>query len=735
MGGIPRKGSARACRSGPRSLKLGRRGSQIERATLLAALDRVFMAAVESSSLDELLERLLAILLEAAPSVDTAAILLREGDVLRVRASVGLEGELGKGFTLRVGDGFAGLVAQERRPLHLSDVCIHPRVVESPIVRDRGVRALYGVPLVNGDEVIGVAHMGSLSVHAFRTQEEQLFSAVASRATVAIAQQLLAERQRRVEEAVRQAKDLITLVVEQSGEGIVVADEHWRLRLVNPAAARQHGAPLQDVPPEAWPGTYNICLRDGRPMPFQQGALYRALQGEVIKDMPFRVRHADGSFRELIGTATPLRRPDGSSAGAVLITRDETELRRREEMQRFLSDATAVLTSSLDFRRNLASLTRLAVPLLADICILDLVSADGHLKAEAWTFADPEKQARFAAQMGSIVPVELDDHPVTKAVRTRSIYLVQPLDEDWFKAASMPPEAASFMRGYGLCAVLSVPLLSRDTCLGALSFCFAESGRAYAAQDVETAAELGRRVAGAIDNALLYEEAQRAIRVREDVLAVVSHDLRNPLGAIHLSADLLEHRLRQAGDARLRKYVETIVRCTDRMERLIGDLLDMASIRAGRMSVEPVQHEAAALVAEALDLQEPLAREKGITLERQVAVEGARLLCDRGRVLQVFSNLVGNAIKFCAPGDTITVGAEVQGHAVHFSVRDTGPGIPAEELPHVFEPYWSARQHAKKGTGLGLFITKGIIDAHGGGIRVESVVQQGTTFYFSLPCL
>jgi PAS domain S-box-containing protein len=228
-----------------------------------------------------------------------------------------------------------------------------------------------------------------------------------------------------------------------------------------------------------------------------------------------------------------------------------------------------------------------------------------------------------------------------------------------------------------------------------------------------------------------FEEAQHAIRMREEVLAVVSHDLRNPLAAIQMAAALL--LLRLGADMRSRKQVETIHRSATRMEHLLGDLLDMASIQVGRLALERRPEDAGELLHEAMEVHVPSAREKGMNLQRQCDLGDVKLECDRDRVLQVLGNLIGNAIKICQPGDSITVTCGPAGGEALFAVSDTGPGIPEAELPHLFEPYWSAERHAKKGTGLGLYISKGIVEAHGGRLWVESTQGEGATFYFTLP--
>ena len=229
----------------------------------------------------------------------------------------------------------------------------------------------------------------------------------------------------------------------------------------------------------------------------------------------------------------------------------------------------------------------------------------------------------------------------------------------------------------------------------------------------------------------MYEEARQAIDAREEVLKIVSHDLRNPLSTISMSSSLmLEVPL--AEDQR-KKQLSMIKRAGERMNRMIQDLLDVAKLEAGRLAIEAKPVEIAALLTEAEEMLRPLAADKGLTLETRVVPGLPSVSADGGRVLQVLSNLVGNAIKFTPSGGSVTIRAEPDGSGVRMSVADTGSGIPAEQLPRVFGRFWQANTSDRRGIGLGLAISKGIVEAHGGKIWVESRVGEGTTFYFTLP--
>ncbi|HTL38893.1 MAG TPA: PAS domain-containing sensor histidine kinase [Kofleriaceae bacterium] len=223
---------------------------------------------------------------------------------------------------------------------------------------------------------------------------------------------------------------------------------------------------------------------------------------------------------------------------------------------------------------------------------------------------------------------------------------------------------------------------------------------------------------------------QAAVRAREETLAIVSHDLRSPLNAVQLGVSMLHAHVT---DERARRHVEMIQRSCDRMERLIEDLLSSASIQAGTLALVPANEDAESIVVEAVELHQALAVERGVRLERDGSVKGVIVRCDRSRILQVFANLIGNALKFCRNGCFTTVGATASDDEVTFSVADTGPGIAPEVLPHLFDPFWSAPQHRDGGTGLGLYIAKGIVERHGGRLWVESEPGRGTRFSFTIP--
>ena len=233
----------------------------------------------------------------------------------------------------------------------------------------------------------------------------------------------------------------------------------------------------------------------------------------------------------------------------------------------------------------------------------------------------------------------------------------------------------------------------------------------------------------AIENARLYRASVEATHLRDQVLGVVAHDLRNPLSTILMQTAA---RGRLGSERRLRSD-EVIHRAATRMNRLIQDLLDVGLMETGQLPIERARLSAGALIVEAVETQKTLATSSSVELRVDVETDVPEVWGDHDRLLQVFENLIGNAIKFTKAGGRITVGAASNDHEVVFWVADSGCGIAPEDLPHVFDRFWQATRGDRRGAGLGLPITKGIVEAHGGRIWVESTLGRGSTFFFSIP--
>jgi signal transduction histidine kinase/DNA-binding NarL/FixJ family response regulator len=276
---------------------------------------------------------------------------------------------------------------------------------------------------------------------------------------------------------------------------------------------------------------------------------------------------------------------------------------------------------------------------------------------------------------------------------------------------------------------LAVPVtLPGGELIGVLAFGHSRAG-VFHRRHERIVQGIARWTAVAVQNARLFHQAQQAARARDEMLAVVSHDLRNPLNVIATSASLiLEIPL---PEDKKRSQLEVIRRTTDRMNRLIQDLLDVTGIEAGKLSIHADVLDVDRALNEAAEMMGPLAAERRLALHTRPLAQRQLVRADRERLLQVFSNLVGNAIRFTPEGGSITLGADRLGDTVAFYVEDTGPGIPPEDLPRLFDRFWKGK--LSSGTGLGLPIAKGIVEVHGGTRSVDSEVGRGSRFAFTIP--
>lgn len=238
------------------------------------------------------------------------------------------------------------------------------------------------------------------------------------------------------------------------------------------------------------------------------------------------------------------------------------------------------------------------------------------------------------------------------------------------------------------------------------------------------------------DRFLLTERARSdaALSNRDNFLGIVSHDLRNLLGGIVMSAGMLSERAADNEDGKQTLVATTRIQSyAAHMNRLIGDLVDVASIEAGKLALAPVPGDAAALIDEAVDTFQATASAKGISLQTEVAERPLPVELDHGRMLQVLANIISNAIKFTSEGGCIRVRGERAGDELRISVSDTGSGIPGSMLEAIFERFWQVGKDDRRGVGLGLYISRSIVEAHGGRIWAESRLGEGSTFCFTLP--
>ncbi|HYW10043.1 MAG TPA: ATP-binding protein, partial [Longimicrobium sp.] len=459
----------------------------------------------------------------------------------------------------------------------------------------------------------------------------------------------------------------------------------------------------------------------------------RALRGETLTDEEIPLVRADGTRRTLQVSAAPVREEDGTATAAVLTFQDATERRRRRVADQLLARASEILASSLESAATLQAVAELAAGSIADYCIVH-VEEGPTLRAAGLAHAEAGKREILRSLMRRF-PVDAEGpHPVVRCLRTGEPRLLSHVPAELLEAIATGPEHLAMIEALGLASALAVPMRARGRTLGVIAFGRGAESPPYDQHDVRVAEELARRAGVAVDNATLYESAQQASRTREEVLAVVSHDLRNPLNVVVLGAMLLDELSDTARwSERDRQQLRAIRNAAEQMSGLIQDLVEVVALESGAPALYTEPLVAADAVAGTVEMMCEIAAREGLRLSGSAPRDLPVLCVDRARALRVLSNLLGNAIKFTPAGGEVTVAAERDGHFVRFSVRDTGVGIAAEHLPRLFDRFWQVKRGAKGGLGLGLAISKGIVEAHGGCIWAESIPGAGSTFFFTLP--
>jgi PAS domain S-box-containing protein len=448
--------------------------------------------------------------------------------------------------------------------------------------------------------------------------------------------------------------------------------------------------------------------------------------------LDLRVRRRDGTTFPVEISLTPIHTKEGRFVTAVV--RDISERKRLEDSRRLLGAVSQELAEAIGFETTVERAMELAVPELADWCVIHLLDSERRPKVQSLRHALPDSQKLLEKALESHVYSEVSSIGILRVVRTGESLLVPSISLAALEESVADPDVRSKLVELKLNSYIIVPLKARGRVLGTLTLAQGYSGRSISQQDRPLVEDLAQRVALALENSRLYTEAVQAVRGREEVLSVVSHDLKNPLSAVRLGAELLQRNLsRSPENGAAARVAGNILNAVETMNGLIRNILDIGKIQAGTFAIEAERTSLSGILASVEALLAPLATEKQLTLRFEPKDFDFKLICDPGRVAQVLSNLIGNAIKFTPRNGTVVVRAVRSDPGVRVSVEDDGPGIPSSLLPRLFDPYTQAMATSSQGSGLGLYISKGIVTAHGGRIWVESEIGKGSRFYFTLP--
>jgi PAS domain S-box-containing protein len=586
-----------------------------------------------------------------------------------------------------------------------------------------GFRSRIIVPLKARGEIIGV--MTWLSADAERrysNDDLKIAEEIALRAAYAIDNARLHEAQKL---ANHRLNDLLNGLQASVWEGH--GDPIEEVTFVNQPAEGLFGYPAEKLKDPDF--SRKMILKEDYPRMIGQYA--EGITKRRDFEVEYRARRADGRIIWIRDMVRVTRAGDGRTMVRA-VTTDITEHKLAEERLRVLAEAGRTLDATLDYETTLTNVTSVIVPALADDCIIFLETDRGKLEMVTSAHSDPAR-AEVAREFFRHYPlIERPDQPLQMVHHSGQSVLMQDAMAAIDVGVALSREQYESSIGTHVNAGLAVPLKSRGQILGVMVWVCVESGRHYGRDDLNLAEEIANRAAIAVDNARLFKAAQDGVAARDRFLAMLGHELRNPLNSISIVAKMLERET--LSDERLTKLRALIGRETRQISTLVDDLLDVSRVLAGKMSLALQSVDLNALVHESAQSFEDMARQRGLKLAISLPEGPISIVGDPVRLHQVIANLVTNAIKFTEPAGSVEIMLRCDADFALLSVRDTGIGIAPEMLERIFEPFAQATLQPPHGLGLGLSVVKQVTELHGGQVTASSEgVGKGSEFIVRLP--
>lgn len=465
-----------------------------------------------------------------------------------------------------------------------------------------------------------------------------------------------------------------------------------------------------------------------------------ALIGDVLKGkvpsitMEKRYIRKDGSIRWVYATASITRYPTGEPKYGIAIVEDIHAQKEAERMLKMLAESSKVLGESLDYKETLSSVVKVLVPEFADWCIVDLLSEDGKFERVNVGYSDP-RHKRIAEKLYQYPPEHGSKSLIWKSIRTGKQVLIPKVDPEKSSLYAKDEAHTKLILAMKQTSFIVTPMIARGKIIGAVSFRSSNPSKHYSKVDLLFAEQIANRIAFAVDNARLYSQAQKAVGVRDDFLAIASHELKTSLTTIKALAQILQRDTEKPGNGRSLTLFTKMDTQLNRTTKLINDLLDVGKIHTGRFTMIREVLDIDSVVKEAVENCQRFSPFHKIVFKGQVK---EMIYADRDRLHQVMTNLITNAVKYSSDASDIIVSVKKDQKNINIAVQDFGIGIEKDKTKKIFERFFRADTQVSdktSGLGLGLYISNELIKQHRGAIQVKSKVGKGSTFFIILPRL
>ena len=624
--------------------------------------------------------------------------------------------------TFTKGEGLPGRVWATGQPAWVIDILEDGNFPRLASAVDYDLHSAFACPVVVGDRMLGVIEFFTRRIREPDADLLEMMGTVAGNVGQFIERRSAEQELRQSEAELTDFFENATVGLHWVGpDGIILRANQAELDMLGYSREEYVGRPITDFHADE----DVIC-----------DILHRLQAGEQLHEYPARLRCKDGSIKDVLIDSSVMFR-NGGFVHTRCFTRDVTQRKRSEQTARFLADASAALAVLVDFDSTLQKVASLAVPDFADWATVDLAEGDGTLRRVAVAHVDSAKIELAHELHRRFPPDPAAPQGVWNILRTGQPEIVRQITDELLVQTIQDQERLRIVRELGLKSYIGVPLTVRGKTLGVLTFIAAESGHLYDDSDLAVAKDLADRAAIAIENAQLYRELREADQRKDEFLATLAHELRNPLAPIRNGLQVL--RLAGSNGEIVVEARSMMERQLNQMVRLVDDLLDVSRITRNKLDLKKQRVELAAVVQSAVETSRPLIEQAGHEFSVTLPSAPIHLDADATRLAQVFSNLLNNSAKYTEPGGRIWLVAEVVGDEVSVRVRDNGLGIPAEALPRLFQMFSQVdrnMERAQGGLGIGLTLVRRLVEMHGGTVEAHSDGPgRGSEFMVRLPTM